>query len=190
MKKILIIDNYDSFTFNLVQLFEQGGANVTIRKPNEIKEIEIKLFEGIVLSPGPGIPTEDEGMKPVIAAAENLIPILGICFGYLALAVYFGASLKKISPVVHGQKKIIVKTEHDDILFKRLPESFEIGLYHSWILDPDTLPDILLPTSLSREGHIMSMRHLTLNIRGTQFHPESYMTKNGLVIAKNWLGSL
>ena len=190
MKKILIIDNYDSFTFNLVQLFEQGGANVTIRKPNEVNDAKIKLYDGIVLSPGPGIPTEDEGMKPIIDAGVNLIPILGICFGYLALAVYFGASLKKINPVVHGQKKIIVKTEHDDIIFRGLPESIEIGLYHSWVLDPCNLPDLLVPTSLSKEGHIMSMKHLTLNIRGTQFHPESYMTKNGLVMAQNWLSSL
>jgi len=187
MKNILIIDNYDSFSFNLLQLFEEAGAKVTIRKPNEGENMDLKGFEGIVLSPGPGIPTEDRCMLPIIERAVGKIPLLGVCFGYLALGLYFGAVLKKIMPVVHGQRATIRQTRHSDPLFNNLPRPFEAGLYHSWVLDSEQLPPELLPTAVSEDGRLMAFRHRSIDVAGIQFHPESYMTKEGAMIAKNWL---
>ena len=188
MIKIIIIDNYDSFTYNLSHLLKEIGANVTVVRNDKFRIEDLEQYDKIVLSPGPGIPSEAGLMPQVIKAYAGRKPILGICLGHQAIGEVFGAKLLNIGNVVHGvatPAHITVK----DYLFKGLPDELEVGRYHSWVVDENGLPNCLEVTSRSDDGYIMSLRHREYDIRGIQFHPESVLTPNGKEIINNWLNN-
>ena len=188
MIKIIIIDNYDSFTYNLSHLLKELGANVTVVRNDKFRIEDLEQYDKIVLSPGPGIPSEAGLMPQVIKAYAGRKPILGICLGHQAIGEAFGVKLLNIGNVVHGvatPAHITVK----DYLFNGLPDELEVGRYHSWVVDENGLPSCLEVTSRSDDGYIMSLRHREFDIRGIQFHPESVLTPNGKEIINNWLNN-
>ena len=188
MIKIIIIDNYDSFTYNLSHLLKELGASVTVVRNDKFRIEDLEQFDKIVLSPGPGIPSEAGLMPQVIKTYAGRKPILGICLGHQAIGEAFGARLLNIGNVVHGvatPAHITVK----DYLFNGLPDELEVGRYHSWVVDDKDLPDCLEVTSRSDDGYIMSMRHREYDIRGIQYHPESVLTPKGKEIINNWLSN-
>jgi len=184
---ILIIDNEDSFTWNLVQLFEECGARVTIFHPQLAVQSCLKEFSGIVISPGPGLPDEMNGLMQCIAQTVDSKPLLGICLGHQAIAMHFGAALYCMDRVVHGKNATISLRETNQGIFKGMPGEITVGLYHSWAVDPATLPDCLEKTAVSDEGIIMGIRHKTKPVYGLQFHPESFITEQGSDMIKQWL---
>ena len=184
--KIVIIDNYDSFTYNLSHLVKELGAEVTVLRNDRFDLPDLERFDKIILSPGPGIPSEAGLLTEVIRHYAGKIPILGVCLGHQAIGEVFGGQLTNLSEVWHGVAtpcRIIVR----DAIYEGLPDCIETGRYHSWIVDRQSLPDCLEVTSLSDEGYIMSLRHRTFDIRGIQYHPESVLTPEGHTIMKNWL---
>ena len=186
MIKTIIIDNYDSFTYNLSHLLKELGADVTVVRNDKFKIEDLEKYDKIVLSPGPGIPSEAGLMPKVIKAYAGRKPILGICLGHQAIGEAFGAKLLNIGNVVHGVATPAHLTAQD-YLFEGLPADLEVGRYHSWVVDENGLPECLEVTSRSDDGYIMSMRHREYDIRGIQYHPESVLTPNGKDIIKNWL---
>ena len=186
MIKTIIIDNYDSFTYNLSHLLKELGAEVTVVRNDKFQIEDLEQYDKIVLSPGPGIPSEAGLMPQVIKAYAGRKPILGICLGHQAIGETFGAKLLNIGNVVHGVATPTHQTTQD-YLFEGLPADLEVGRYHSWVVDENGLPDCLEVTSRSDDGYIMSMRHKEYDIRGIQYHPESVLTPNGKDIIKNWL---
>lgn len=187
MGKLLILDNYDSFTYNLVQLVEQQGQwNFDVIKNDKISLEEVNTYEKILLSPGPGLPSEAGIMPQVLSVYASTKSILGVCLGHHAIAEAFGGNLYNFSQPVHGiQRKTTIL--EDDILFKNLPQTFEVGLYHSWAVNKENFPKDLLITALSEKGVIMALKHKTYDVRGVQFHPESIMTAYGREMVWNWL---
>ena len=184
--KCVIIDNYDSFTYNLVHLIKELGADVTVVRNNQFSLEELAVFDRIVLSPGPGIPSEAGQLLDVIRRYAGVKPILGVCLGHQAIGEVFGAKLENLSDVFHG-----VTTEArqlvDTPLFAGLPEHFPVGRYHSWVVAKTSFPDCLEIIAESNEGMIMALRHRTHNVYGIQFHPESVLTPDGKRIMENWL---
>jgi anthranilate synthase component 2 len=186
MIKTIIIDNYDSFTYNLSHLLKELGADVTVVRNDKFKIEDLEQYDKIVLSPGPGIPSEAGLMPQVIKAYAGRKPILGICLGHQAIGEAFGAKLLNIGNVVHG----VATPAHlvaEDYIFKGLPADLEVGRYHSWVVDDKELPACLEVTGRSDDGYIMSMRHKEYDIRGIQYHPESVLTPDGKAIINNWL---
>ncbi|MBQ8454552.1 MAG: aminodeoxychorismate/anthranilate synthase component II [Bacteroidaceae bacterium] len=186
MKKIVIIDNYDSFTYNLSHLVKALGAEVTVYRNDQFEMSQLGSFDKIILSPGPGIPSEAGLLLDVIRSYAGRKPILGVCLGHQAIGEVFGGTLRNLSDVYHGVATPVDVTT-DDYLFEGLPKTFEVGRYHSWVVDTEGLPDCLEVTSVSQEGFIMSLRHREFDIRGIQYHPESVLTPAGETIVKNWL---
>ena len=184
--KIVIIDNYDSFTYNLSHLVKELGAEVTVYRNDQFEMSQLETFDKIILSPGPGIPSEAGLLLDVIKAYAGKKPILGVCLGHQAIGESFGGKLTNIGEVVHGVATPCHITV-DDYLFEGLPQDIEIGRYHSWVVDTKDFPECLEVTSVSDEGFIMSLRHKTYDIRGIQYHPESVLTPNGKTIIGNWL---
>ena len=188
MIKTVIIDNYDSFTYNLSHLLKELGADVTVVRNDRFRLEDLEQYDRIVLSPGPGIPSEAGLMPQVIKSYAGRKPILGICLGHQAIGEAFGAKLLNIGNVVHG----VATPAHitvQDYLFKGLPKDIEVGRYHSWVVDDKELPQCLEVTSRSDDGYIMSLRHREFDIRGIQFHPESVLTPQGKTIINNWLNN-
>ncbi len=185
--KILLLDNYDSFTYNLLHYLEDLGAEVEVFRNNEIEVEDAKDFDKIVLSPGPGIPEQAGILKPLIKEYSGKKPILGICLGQQAIAEVFGGSLVQLNEVVHGVSTPINVVVADEVLFKDLPQKIEVGRYHSWVVNPNDFPDDLEVTSVDENGNIMSLRHKKYAIRAVQFHPESVMTPDGMKMLENWL---
>lgn len=185
--KILLLDNYDSFTYNLAHYLESFDVQVEVVRNDEIEVDEIKYFDKIVLSPGPGIPSKVGILKELIKEYAGKKSILGICLGQQAIAEVFGGSLIRLDRVVHGVATQIKITVQDEILFKDLPQKLEVGRYHSWVVNPEIFPDSLEVTSIDTHGNIMSLRHRTYDIRAVQFHPESIMTPLGKKMLKNWV---
>lgn len=183
--KILVIDNYDSFTYNLVHYLEDLGADVTVFRNDEFGLDEIEPFQNILLSPGPGIPDEAGLLKPLIAKYASTKKILGICLGQQAIAEVFGGSLVNLEKVYHGISTQITVLGHDE-LFKDLPHKIDVGRYHSWSVSKD-LPEVLEVTSVDENGEIMSLKHTDYNVRAVQFHPESILTPAGKKILENWI---
>ena len=184
--RVCIIDNYDSFTYNLSHLIKELGADVTVYRNDKFQMEQLEAFDKIVLSPGPGIPSEAGLLLDVIKAYAGKKPILGVCLGHQAIGESFGGKLTNLSQVYHGvatPSTITVK----DYIFEGLPEKIEIGRYHSWVVDNDGFPECLEVTSVSDEGYVMSLRHKEYDIRGIQYHPESVLTPEGKTILKNWL---
>jgi len=188
MKKIIIIDNYDSFTYNLVHYLEELNAEVTVYRNDEFELDELEKFDKILLSPGPGIPEEAGLLLDVIKKYATTKSILGICLGQQAIGEVFGGSLINLEKVYHGVSSK-VKLQKEDSLFNDLPTEFEVGRYHSWVINPDDFPEDLEITSVDENGEIMSIRHKTLDVKGVQYHPESILTPHGKKILENWLES-
>ncbi|MGB5482781.1 MAG: aminodeoxychorismate/anthranilate synthase component II [Eudoraea sp.] len=185
MNKILVIDNYDSFTYNLVHYLEDLGCEVVVKRNDQLKLEEVDDFEKIVLSPGPGIPDEAGLLKEIIAKYAPTKSILGVCLGQQAIGEVFGGKLINLDEVYHGvATKIIL--ENGEPLFEGLPREIVVGRYHSWVVDPQ-LPDVLEATSFDENGQLMSIRHKTYDVCAVQFHPESVLTPQGKEILKNWL---
>lgn len=184
--KLLILDIYDSFTYNIVHAIKELGINPDVRRNDCITLDEVEQYDKIIISPGPGIPDEAGILPELLLAYADKKPILGVCLGHQAIGERFGAKLKNLSSVYHGIQSSIDITS-SDYLFDGLPEQIEVGRYHSWVIDKDTLPEELEVLAKSRDGEIMAIRHKTLDIRGVQFHPESIMTPMGMTIFNNWI---
>lgn len=184
--KILVIDNYDSFTYNLVHYLEDLNCEVTVYRNDEFDIDEISVFDKILLSPGPGIPDEAGLLKAVIAKYAPTKSILGVCLGQQAIGEVFGGTLSNLDKVYHGVATMVKTSVDDELLFEGLGNEFEVGRYHSWVVDAN-LPDVLEATSFDENGQVMSLRHKTFDVRGVQFHPESVLTPNGKKILENWL---
>lgn len=184
--KIVIIDNYDSFTYNLSHLLKELGADVTVYRNDCFELSQLEAFDKIVLSPGPGIPSEAGLLLKVIESYAGRKPILGVCLGHQAIGEFFGGKLTNLSDVFHGVQtpSTIVA---DDYIFAGLPQAIQVGRYHSWVVDTDGFPSCLEVTAVSPEGQIMALRHREYDIHGIQFHPESVLTPDGAAIVRNWL---
>ncbi len=185
--KLLVFDNYDSFTYNIVQLLREAGVNdITVVRNDQITLEAVKRFDKIILSPGPGIPSEAGILLPLIREYAPTKSILGICLGEQAIGETFGASLTNLSNVYHGVASRI-RIMAPDPLFTGLPMEFDGGRYHSWIVSHDEFPSELQITAEDEAGQIMAIAHRCYNVRGVQFHPESVLTSNGQKIIENWL---
>ncbi|MGV9003882.1 anthranilate synthase component II [Flavobacterium sp.] len=187
MKKIALIDNYDSFTYNLAHYLEDLNALVTVFRNDELELDELESFDKIVLSPGPGIPDEAGLLKDIVRKYYKSKSILGICLGQQAIGEVFGATLNKLEKVHHGISSIIKVTEPEEVLFKDLPNNFEVGRYHSWVISKNNFPENLVVTSEDINGQIMSLRHTIYDVKGVQFHPESILTPFGKKLLENWI---
>ena len=188
MKKILVIDNYDSFTYNLVHYLEDLDCKVTVYRNDEFELDEIAHFDKILLSPGPGIPDEAGLLKQVIQQYGPTKSIFGVCLGQQAIGEVYGGTLSNLDKVYHGVATNVTKSVNDELLFEGLENEFEVGRYHSWVVDAN-LPDCLEATSFDKNGQVMSLRHKTYDVRGVQFHPESVLTPNGKKMLENWVKS-
>ncbi len=186
MKKILVIDNYDSFTYNLVHYLEDLNCEVTVYRNDEFDIDEITVFDKILLSPGPGIPDEAGLLKEVIRKYGPTKSIFGVCLGQQAIGEVYGGTLSNLDKVYHGVATMVKTVVDDELLFEGLGSEFEVGRYHSWVVDAN-LPDVLEATSFDENGQVMSLRHRTYDVRGVQFHPESVLTPNGKKILENWV---
>lgn len=185
--KILIFDNYDSFTYNLVHLVKElGYTDVDVYRNDKIALEDIAKYDKIILSPGPGIPSEAGLLLPLIKEYAGKKPILGVCLGHQAIGEAFGAKLKNLEDVYHGVATQIIINE-PDYLFDGLEKYVEVGRYHSWIVDNVNLPDCIEVTATDRNGQIMALRHKEYDIHGVQFHPESVLTPTGEAIVRNFL---
>lgn len=187
MKKILVIDNYDSFTYNLVHYLEELDCEVTILRNDELDIDEVADYDKILLSPGPGLPDEAGLLKKVIGTYARTKSILGICLGQQAIAEVFGGSLKNLPEVFHGVATKITIIVDNETLFEGMPKEIEVGRYHSWSVNLADLPAVLEATSIDGKGNIMSLRHTLFDVKGVQFHPESVLTPQGKQIIKNWI---
>lgn len=185
--KILVIDNYDSFTYNLVHILKKfEGVTVDVKRNDEVSEEEPGLYDKIVFSPGPGLPEEAGTMLSVIRNYAGLKPMLGVCLGHQAIGESFGGTLQNMDVVLHGIATPITVVSKS-YLFDQLPETFDAGRYHSWIVEKETLPSVLEITSIDQQGRIMSFQHKEFDIQGVQFHPESVLTPRGEKILENWV---
>lgn len=184
--KIVIIDNYDSFTYNLSHLVKELGAEVTVLRNDSFPIEELETYDKILLSPGPGIPKEAGLLLEVIRTYAGKKPILGVCLGEQAIGEVFGGKLTNLSEVYHGIQSPIRITA-SNYLFEGLPEEILVGRYHSWVIDRENFPDALEITAVSQEGYIMALRHKDFDVQGIQFHPESVLTPDGKKIISNWL---
>ena len=186
--KILVFDTYDSFTYNLVQLIKEIAvdAKVEVFRNDEITLEAVKAYDKILLSPGPGIPSESGLLLPLIKEYAPSKSIFGVCLGQQAIGESFGGSLSNLSKVYHGIATPIHLTNSSS-LFEGLPNTFSVGRYHSWIVNEKDLPSDLIITSKDEEGYIMSLEHKTYDVKGVQYHPESVLTPDGAKIIANWL---
>lgn len=184
--KIVVIDNYDSFTYNLVHYLEDLNAEVTVFRNDEFELEELEKFDKILLSPGPGVPDEAGLLKAVIKKYAATKSIFGVCLGLQAIGEVFGGTLTNLEKVYHGVATKVTQIE-DDFIFNDLPKETEVGRYHSWVVANENLPEELIITSIDENGQIMSMKHSNYDVRGVQYHPESVLTPNGKKILENWL---
>ncbi|WP_272023501.1 anthranilate synthase component II [Olleya namhaensis] len=186
--KVLVIDNYDSFTYNLVHYLEDLNCEVTVKRNDKLTLEEVDAFDKIVLSPGPGIPDEAGLLKAIIKTYAPTKSILGVCLGQQAIGEVFGGSLINLEEVYHGVATNVEIVVDDEVLFKGMDKTIEVGRYHSWVVNPD-LPEALEATSFDKNGQVMSLRHRVYDVRGVQYHPESVLTPNGKQILENWINS-
>ena len=185
--KILVIDNYDSFTYNLAQLVGRFEKNILVKRNDEITEQEIEEMnpDKIIVSPGPGRPEDSNISLTVIQKFGKKVPVLGVCLGHQAIGISFGAKVIKAKQLMHGKTSLI---QHDNkTIFKNVPHNFEATRYHSLIIEKESLPSSLEITAQTDDGVVMGVRHKTFPIEGIQFHPESILTVEGKTIIKNWL---
>ncbi len=188
MNKILILDNYDSFTYNLVHVVKQLTKNpIQVFRNNEIELSDIEEYNKIIISPGPGIPDEAHILKLLIKTFAPTKSIFGVCLGQQAIGEVFGATLINTKKVYHGVSSLIKIVDSQEILFQKLPKEIQVGRYHSWIISTHNFPDELQITAIGEKGEIMALRHKFYDVRGVQFHPESILTPYGEKIIDNWL---
>ncbi|SMO40747.1 anthranilate synthase component II [Solitalea koreensis] len=186
--KLLILDNYDSFTYNLVHLVgEIGIGELDVFRNDKISLEDVKNYDKIILSPGPGLPDEAGIMPELIKRYAPTKSILGVCLGHQAIGEAFGATLFNLSRVLHGVASPINIVDKNELLFQDVPQHVKIGHYHSWAISNENLPAVLKVTALSDDGTIMAMRHSEYDVRGVQFHPESVLTESGKQMLSNWL---
>lgn len=186
MKKILVLDNYDSFTYNLVHIVESYDVEVDVFRNDKIALDAVGVYDKIILSPGPGIPEEAGILLPLIKQYAATKSILGVCLGHQAIGQVFGANLINMKDVIHGKpsQNIVLK---EDYIFEGLPKQHEVGRYHSWVLEADTVKQPLEVISVDENKLVMAIRHTKYDVRGVQFHPESVMTPEGKKMMHNWL---
>jgi para-aminobenzoate synthetase component 2 len=186
MTKILVVDNYDSFVFNLVQYLQQLGADCTVFRNDEVQPSAASDYDGVLISPGPGTP-EEAGVSIAMIeyCAENKIPLFGVCLGHQAIGVAFGATVSRAPELLHGKTSQVHHTGAG--VFKSIPTPFTATRYHSLAVEPATISEELEVTGTTESGVVMSMRHKTLPIEGVQFHPESVLTEHGHLMLANWL---
>ena len=184
--RIAVIDNYDSFTYNLVHLVKSLGVEVDVFRNDQFQLSSLEPYDKLLLSPGPGIPSEAGLLLEVIKTYAPRKSILGICLGHQAIGEVFGGRLVRLHQVYHG---VAIPCEQtlDDPLFANLPRHFEVGRYHSWVVSREDFPDCLQVTALSSDGQVMALRHKQYDVRGLQFHPESVLTPLGGTILSNWI---
>ena len=188
MTRVLVVDNYDSFVYNLVQYLGQLGVEVTVKRNDEVDISTLATFDGILLSPGPGTPeAAGQSIELVKYAAQHHLPLLGVCLGHQAIAVAFGATVSRAPELLHGKTSIVHHTNKG--LLHNLPSPFIATRYHSLAIESETLPDDLEITGITDSGVVMAIEHKTLPISGVQFHPESVLTEHGHQMLGNWLES-
>ncbi len=189
MEKILIIDNYDSFTYNLVHIVKKLGYEIDVFRNDKISIEEVGNYKKIMLSPGPGIPSEAGILQEVVKTYASTKSIFGVCLGQQCIGEVFGGKLTNLDKVFHGiATPIKLTNSKDPLLFKGLPDSFLVGRYHSWVVDTSGFPeDQLEITAVDDSGKIMALKHKFFDVRGVQFHPESILTEYGEMIVENWL---
>lgn len=187
MTRILVVDNYDSFVFNIVQYLQQLGADVTVLRNDEVTPDQARAFDGVLLSPGPGTPEQAGACMQIIRECAGDVPIFGVCLGHQAIAAAFGATVDRAPELLHGKTSQV--HHHGAGVLTGLPEPFTATRYHSLAVEPATVPDELEVTSTTESGVIMSVRHRTLPIEGVQFHPESVLTEGGHRMLANWLAT-
>lgn len=186
--KILILDNYDSFTYNLVQYIEEiTGTRPTVARNDEITLEQVGQYDKIVLSPGPGLPKEAGILCEVIETYAATKSILGVCLGLQAIGETFGGSLENLNQVYHGMATPVEILDKNEPLFKDMSPLIEVGRYHSWVVSNQNVPEDLQVTAVDADGQIMAMTHKKYDVRGVQFHPESIMTNEGMQMLKNWI---
>lgn len=187
--RILLLDNYDSFTFNLRQLIENSGDNeIIVEKNDKIELNEVSKFDAIVLSPGPDIPQNSGKMMQIISENYKKIPIFGVCLGFQAIATFFGGNLINLPKVMHGQR-VPIGINSKTTIYKGIDKKIYVGLYHSWAVEKNNIPNCLKITAVYKNV-VMSIEHKKHKICGVQYHPESYMTNFGQKIFDNWINSL
>lgn len=186
--KVLVIDNYDSFTYNLVHYLEDLNCEVTVKRNDKLTLEEVNAFHKIVLSPGPGIPDEAGLLKDIIRTYAPTKSILGVCLGQQAIGEVFGGTLINLDEVYHGVATNVNIVVDDELLFKNMNKTIEVGRYHSWVVQSN-LPVSLEATSFDENGQIMSLRHKVYDVRGVQYHPESVLTPKGKQILENWINN-
>lgn len=187
MKKILLLDNYDSFVYNLRHLLLSiAGVEVEVRLNDAVTLEEVACYDGVVLSPGPGVPEEAGLLLPIIRHYAGLLPIFGVCLGHQAIAEALGGSLSNLDEVHHGVCSTIEVVEESPI-YRGIGHQMEVGRYHSWVVNEATLPTCFEVTARSAEGEVMSISHRSYNLHGVQFHPESILTPRGEELLRNWL---
>ncbi|MDQ3536602.1 MAG: aminodeoxychorismate/anthranilate synthase component II [Bacteroidota bacterium] len=187
--KILVLDNYDSFTYNLVHLIRElgFGKDMDVFRNDKISLEDVDQYDKILLSPGPGLPSEAGIMMKVIEHYAPKKSILGVCLGHQGIGEAFGASLLNMPEVLHGIAENVVVTQRNDSLFQNTPEVFKVCRYHSWTVIPETVNGSLEITAMDEKGNVMALAHKKYNVQGVQFHPESILTEHGKIIMQNWL---
>ena len=186
MARILVIDNYDSFVFNLVQYLQQLGAECTVVRNDEVEASEAAKYDGVLISPGPGTPDKaGVSIAMINYCAENSIPLFGVCLGHQAIGEAFGATVSRAPELLHGKTSQVIHNGAG--VLNNLPSPFTATRYHSLAVERDTVPAVLEITGSTESGVVMSMRHATLPIEGVQFHPESVLTEHGHLMLANWL---
>lgn len=184
--KLLLFDNYDSFTYNIAHAMRQLGVSPDVIRNDKIKLEDVQAYDKIIISPGPGIPEEAGLLMDLLNRYATSKPILGVCLGHQAIGQHFGAKLINLDNVYHGVQTDISIVD-DDYIFDGLSRTLPVGRYHSWVVDADDMPSELVVTALSKEGDIMALKHRDLDVHGVQFHPESILTPDGLKMLDNWL---
>ncbi|MBD79075.1 MAG: aminodeoxychorismate/anthranilate synthase component II [Crocinitomicaceae bacterium] len=185
--KVLIIDNYDSFTYNLVHYVEQFVDQVKVIRNDEPFQEELKIHDKLILSPGPGLPEDSGNLMDIIKTAIGNIPVLGVCLGHQALGLHFGAKLANLEHVHHGKQSKLHFIGEIDPIYEGIPNESNIGHYHSWVIEKTSLPNSIEVTATSLGEEIMSIKHKDLPVWGVQFHPESILTEHGLKMIANWI---
>lgn len=185
---ILMIDNYDSFTYNLVHMLESfDGVSVTVKRNDQLTLAEVEPFSHIVLSPGPGIPSEAGLMPAIVREFSPRKNILGVCLGHQCIGESFGGTLHNLESPIHGKTRSMEVLDPEEQLFRGLPRKLNVGRYHSWVVAKDSIPDSLVVTAVDDSGEVMALRHRTFAVRGVQFHPESILTETGRTMLENWI---
>lgn len=189
MTNYLVLDNYDSFVYNLVYILKDLGGNVDVFRNDKITVEDVAKYDKILLSPGPGIPEEAGIMMELLATYKTTKSIFGVCLGHQAIGEAFGSKLLNMGEVLHGVTTNCIIQDSEEVLFRDIPKEIEVCRYHSWTVVPETMPEDLKITAIDDNGYVMAEAHQKYDIRGVQFHPEAYLTQHGVKMVENWMKS-